>query len=259
MKNSLLFLFAIVASFLLCCGIPAAGQTIVFSENYSGFSTGSHDTPSTSDASGNLDSKTQLPGWTGSKVYSAGGEIKLGTADITGWIETPLISFSAYEGTLTIKFDICRWPGDAASVQVLLNGMQIGNTISPTDYFQTAEIPVTSGVSSGKIKFEALTKRFFLDNVLIVAQNITSADNYLTESGDVIVFPNPAGDFVTVRYGEGYDILEVSDIFRRILLSRRLTGADMTQISMADLPAGIYFIRLSSDKKVFTGRVIKSR
>jgi hypothetical protein len=257
MKNSLLFSFTVVLLLSICFGISGKAQTVFFSENFSGFSTNSHTTPSTSDASANLDSKTQLPGWTGFKVYSAGGEIKLGTSDIAGWIETPLITFSGNEGILTLKFDICRWTGDATSVQILLNGTQIGNTLSPTDGFQTIEIPVTPGVTSGKIKFEALSKRFFLDNVMIVSQNTTHTGNSIQESEDVVIFPNPAIDFVTIDHVGGYKILEVLDLNGRVCLTKSLAGEEKTDIYLADFPAGIYFLRLSSGKKFFTGWLVK--
>lgn len=256
MKNSLLFSFTVAFSLLLCYSISVKGQTVVFSENYSGFSTGTHTTPSTADVSANLDSKTQLPGWTGSRVYSAGGEIKLGTSDITGWIETPLIDFSGYEGTITLKFDICRWTGDATSVRVMLNGTQIGSNLAPTDGFQSIEIPVTPGVSSGKIKFEALSKRFFLDNVSIVSSNPTTADYLFKEPEDVVIFPNPAYDYVTIKHKGGYENLEVMDISGRIYITKVLTYK-RTEIYLTDLPAGIYFIRLSSGTKFFTGRLLK--
>jgi hypothetical protein len=258
MKNSLLLQFTVVSSLLLCPDIPVKAQTVVFSENFSGFSgNSSHNSPSTTDASSTLDSKTQSPGWTGYKIYSAGGEIKLGTADALGWIETPLISFSGFEGNLVLKFDICKYSNDVTSVRILLNAVQIGTDLSPTTDFQTIEIPLSPGVSSGKIKFEALSKRFFLDNVLIVSQNVTSSDHFIREPEDVVIFPNPAVDFVIVKYTGGYDILTVSDISGRMYATLKLDGSGMTEICLTGLPSGIYFIRLDSGKKHYTGRIIK--
>lgn len=257
MKRSLLFHRLSVLILLLCYFINTYGQTVIFSEDFSGFTQGNHVNPYTIDVAPELDSRTQLPGWIGSKVYSAGGEIKLGTSDITGWIETPSIYFSGYEGILILKFDICRKAGDATSVQILLNGTQIGNTITPADEFQTIEIPVTPGTSSGKIKFEALSKRFYLDNVSIVLQSIPSADYLLKETEDVVIFPNPAGDLVTIRNAGRYKILEVLDISGKIYATRIITGDEIIEICLSDFPAGLYFVRLSSGNKLFTGRLIK--
>ncbi len=257
MKRSLFFHRFYVSVLLLCYFINTNGQTVVFSEDFSGFTQGYHANPYSNEVTFELDSRTHLPGWTGVKVYSAGGEIKLGNADITGWIETPLITLSGYEGTLILKFDICRYSNDATDVKVLLNAQQIGNNISPTTDFQTIEIPLTSGVSSGKIKFEAISKRFYLDNIFIVSQNTTTAGNPLKETGNVLIFPNPAVDFVTVEHGGEYEILEVLDLNGRIYITKLLTGIEKTDLSLSDFPSGIYILKLSSGKKLFTGRLIK--
>jgi hypothetical protein len=242
---------------LLCYFINTSGQTVIFSEDFSGFTQGNHANPYTNEVTSELDLRTHLSGWTGAKVYSAGGEIKLGTSDIIGWIETPLISFSGIEGSLILKFDICRYSNDATSIKVLLNSQQIGNSISPAEDFQTVEIPLTPGIPSGKIKFEAISKRFYLDNLLIVAGSITSTDNSADEAEDVVIFPNPAGDFASIRNSYGYKILEISDISGRRYATRIVTGDETIEICLSDFPAGMYIVRLSSGKKLFTGRLIK--
>jgi hypothetical protein len=257
MKKSLLFKSFAISLFLLFSCLVNYGQIVIFSENFSGFTSGTHTTPSTSDVSGNLDAKTQIPGWSGSKIYSAGGEIKLGTSELTGWIETPLITFSGYEGELTLKFDICRWTGDATNVQVLLNDTQLGNSIIPSDEYKSVEIPVTQGVSSGKIRFEALSKRFFIDNVAIVCQGLTYSDNVLPESDKVVIFPNPAHDLVVILNAGEYEILEIADISGRIYKSIRITDRGRIELSLADLPSGNYFLRFSTGKKIKVFTIIK--
>jgi hypothetical protein len=257
MKKLLLFKSFAISLFLLCSYQVSYGQNVVFSENFSGFTFGNHTKPLTSDASGDLDAKTQTPGWSGSKIYSAGGEIKLGTLELTGWIETPLITFSGYEGELTLKFDICRWPGDATNVQVLLNGIQIGSTITPTDEFKSVEIPVTSGVSSGKIKFEALSKRFFIDNVAIVCQGVTYSRELPEEPDNVVIFPNPVHDLVVISDAGKYEILEIIDIFGRIYKTIGINETERIEVSLADLPSGTYYFRFISGKRIKVFSIIK--
>ncbi len=129
MKRSLLIRRSAVIFLLVTSGLILKGQQVVFSEDFSGFTTGTHTTPSTSDISGSLDSRTGIPGWTGSKVYSAGGEIKMGTSSLTGWIETPSVNLA--QGDLILKFDISCWPGDASTVQVYLNNHSHGECNFP--------------------------------------------------------------------------------------------------------------------------------
>ena len=257
MKNSLLFSFGVVFIFLLFTSIPSGGQTIVFSENFSGFSSSTHSSPSTSDASGSLDSKTQIPGWTGYKIYSAGGEIKIGIEAVTGWIETPVITFSGYEGILTLRFDICRWPGDATSVRVMLDGLQIGTTLTPADEFQTIEIPLPPGVQSGKIKFEAISKRFYLDNVSVISGNTPTAINPSLETDLPLMYPNPVKDLLTIRNLSGYEIVEIIDTGGRIHFSVNTMDEELIQLSLSEFRPGIYLIRFSSGNSILTMRLVK--
>lgn len=257
MKKSLFFKLILCYIIIFCKSIIISGQVVVFSENFSGFTSGTHTTPSTSDVSGTLDTRTLTPGWTGLKVYSAGGEIKLGTSELTGWIETPLISFPGYEGELILKFDISRWPGDATVVEILLNGIQLGNPITPTDEFKTIEIPVTPGIVSGNVKFNALSKRFFLDNVVIFSQNVTSSEKILSEPVEIPIFPNPACDIVTILNYRKYEIMQISDMTGRIIKTIRIKGAEKIEFPLDDLPAGFYYFKFASDKKSKVSRIIK--
>ena len=257
MKRSLLSIRLAASILSICFVTDVNGQSVVFSEDFSGFTTGTHSSPSTYDTSGGLDTKTGLPGWTGFKIYSAGGEIKLGTSDVPGWIETPLIDMSGYEGDLFVRFDISRWPDDAASVQVCLNGSPLGNTVIPTDGFQTIEMPLDNGIVSGKIKFESLAKRFFLDNIQIVVQNITSVRLPDLQQSLVRVYPNPASDIINIDNLSGYKRLEISDINGRVLEVIDLSETDKVEVSLAYLSPGVYIIKFISGRTTVMTRFVK--
>lgn len=244
-----------VILFFLFPGFFLKGQQVVFAEDFSGFITGTHLTPSTSDASGALDSRTAVPGWTGSKVYSAGGEIKLGTASLTGWIETPSINLSEEDHIL--KFDISRWPGDASTVQVYIDDVPVGDVITPEDEFQTNIIAIPAGSVPGKIRFAGLTKRFFLDNISIERGNVSSS---FSVPGKVqekpVIYPNPASDFIRIENTGDFSRMEIADVSGRIIKIIVLSGKDNKVLSLEGLPAGLYFVRFSSGKMIYTSRLI---
>jgi hypothetical protein len=258
MKISLFFSGSAVSVLLFHIGLVMNGQTVIFNENFSGFTTGTHSSPSTSDVSGVLDQRTLLPGWTGSKVYSAGGEIKIGTSYIMGWIETPLIDFSGYEDTLLIQFDIARWPGVVSSVQVSVNGSLLGNPISPSDEFRTLEIPISSKIAAGKIKFESLAKRFFLDNIMVTTRTITSIRTPNDELVPIKIYPNPAQEIITFSNLKPYRLIQISDVNGIICKAIRLNGMDILEVSLTDLPPGVYFVRFFSDKGSIVHRIIRN-
>lgn len=256
MKKSLLLISMTVYISFLCYPPDLIGQSVVFSEDFSGFTTGTHTTPSTYDESGSLDTKTSDPGWSGYKVYSAEGEIKLGTASIPGWIETPSIDLAGLQGTAFLRFDISRWPDDATSVQVYLNGSPLGESFAPADEFQTVDLPLTDAGSTGKIKFESLSKRFFLDNVQVIAQNVT----YITKDNQpyrqVKIFPNPFCDIIHFENLFGYNRLEIRDINGRIIKSAEIEGRDKLEFYLTGIPPGIYIVRFISDTGCYSSRII---
>ncbi len=257
MNRSLHFLFLAASLILLNSLQYLHCQSVLFSEDFSGFTTGTHSTPSTYDQSGSLDTKTGDPGWSGYKVYSAGGEIKLGTASIPGWIETPSIDLSGLEGTAFLSFDISRWPDDATTVQVYLNGSTLGDPIEPADEFQTIELSLADAGLTCIIKFESLSKRFYLDNIQITDNIVTHITNYNKPQNYVKIFPNPACSFICIENLNGYNNLDIIDINGRILKSYNFDDRNNFEIALSGIPSGIYIIRIKAPHSIFTSRIIK--
>ena len=257
MKRSLLIRRSAVIFFLVTSGFILKGQQVVFSEDFSGFTTGTHTTPSTSDISGSLDSRTGIPGWTGSKVYSAGGEIKMGTSSLTGWIETPSVNLA--QGDLILKFDISCWPGDASTVQVYLNTTPMGNVISPADNFQRMTIAVPGGSVSGKFKFEGLTKRFFLDNISVEKGNLSSVNLPGQSFRKLLIWPNPASDLLRIENDGLSGRIEITDLSGRVVKLIESSGRNVDEISLEGFSSGIYLIRLTSGRIIYTSRLIVER
>jgi hypothetical protein len=257
MKNYLYYLRLSAAMLLVMQINLGADCQVLLSENFSGFTTGSHSTPSTSDASATLDSKTTSPGWTGSLIYSAGGEIKIGTSTLTGWIETPALDLSANGGNFSVSFDICRWTADATTVQVYFNGTALGNIISPTDAFQNIQITGTGGTNSGKIKLLALTKRFFIDNFSVTSslptedQKVTGSDRMLT------IFPVPATDMLSINCKRQFTMIVIFDITGRQIVSLDINPSSFFKIPVSNFNPGLYIMRLHTSAGVEVTRFVK--
>jgi hypothetical protein len=258
MKNSLLSSGLAVAILFIILDYNLNGQTVIFNENFSGFTSGSHSSPATTDVSGVLDLRTQLPGWTGNKIYSAGGQVKIGTADISGWIETPLIDFLDYEDTVFLKFDISRWPGITTSVQVSINGILIGSPISPSDEFNTLTMSIPLGTLSGKLKFESLNKRFYLDNIEVFTGNLTSINKQKFNYKAIKIYPNPSVNFLTIELPDGMHnryMITVSDPAGRIVLEQTVSGEPLI-IDVSGLGTGFYILSVSDGNSSMSDRLI---
>jgi len=257
MKNSLLFTIGIVILFYSGFNLSGAAQTVILTENFAGFISGTHTTPSTFDVSANLNTRTSATGWTGSKIYEAGGEIKLGTSSNPGWIETPSVDLSANGGNFILLFDIARWTDDVTTVQVYLNGTAIGSTIAPANTFQSVQIEGTGGTSSSKIMIQALTKRFYLDNLSITTPTITTIKAAFHEKEPVKLYPVPASDHLYLINILDVKSIQISDINGKIIKTIEVEDSYELLIPLTDLTRGIYFIKMKTGRGFMTKSFIK--
>ncbi len=197
-------------------------------EDFSGFTGGTHASPG-SDVSGTLDSYTQTTGWTGLKVFQAGGEIKLGSSSVDGYIITPTIDLSA-GGTL--EFDYAKWSTDDPMVQIFhasdgVNFVQVGTGISTTIGFQSHSLEITDGTASSKIKIGG-TERIYLDNIEIYCGG---------SAPDPILTANPVNL-------NGFSYTEDSGPSTEQAFN--LTGTDMNGSNVSIYPSINYEVSLSS-------------
>ena len=150
------------------------GIQTILSENFVKFTKGQPDgNADGTDISSKLNDYTQMTGWTGTKVFQAGGSAKMGSSGNLGYLVTPALNLSADGGNFTLQFDAMAWSGDDKSLKIFVNGQQV-HTVTDLDNstytFKTYSVPLTGGSSSTKIKFEgnkASNGRFMLDNVLV--------------------------------------------------------------------------------------------
>ena len=150
-------------------------STPVFSENFNGFTAGSTGTPDGADVSASLNTYTQTPGWTGSKVYQAGGNVKLGSSSGLGTLTSPAMDLTGTN--VKLNFSVLGWLNDATTMVVKLDGVQIATPTIVND--QTTWTPVsltiTGGTTSSKITFEgaAASKGRFMLNDLVISKDVS--------------------------------------------------------------------------------------
>lgn len=69
------------------------------------------------------------------------------------------------------------------------------------------------------------------------------------DGGEVLLFPNPASDWVRLRVPGGFDTVRIFDVQGRLLKSIRTVGAPgvATEISTSGIPAGLYILTYESE------------
>ncbi len=201
-----------------------------FSENFSGFTTGTHAVPGTVDLSSTINTYTQTTGWSGIKVFSANGEIKLGSSSASGSVTTPTIDLSSGG---SVSFDIQVYGTDAGLVQVFhapdgVTFTQLGSDITPPADYTTQTIPITGGTTLSKIKIGTTQKRVYLDSIRvncggttptpIITVNPTSLTGFTYVAGAgpsaqqsyTVSGTNLNGSNVTITPSTNYEISQTS-------------------------------------------------
>ncbi|MGL5895062.1 MAG: T9SS type A sorting domain-containing protein [Bacteroidales bacterium] len=221
---------ALIATVLLASA-SAFAQTVVFEESFDKFTAGqANGSANSTDVSSKLDEYTYQPGWTGYKVYQAGGSIKLGTSE-KGWIETPAIEL---DGKYSISFEAMAWSNDATEFKIIVGGNTY--TVSPlnnTAYsFDPFSIEIQAS-SSSTIRFEgkqASKARFFLRNLKVTETSEVTTPTLTAPSSVAfgtlevseestkevsISAANLTGDLTVAIAGEGFST-EVATITKEV-------------------------------------------
>ncbi len=244
----------------------AEASVIALTEDFSKLTTGTMASPSGTDVGTTLDTYTAVTGWTGVKVYSAGGVAKLGSSSGLGYIVTPALDLSKNSGKGTIKFDVQTWNTDAKAIQVFLAAdgttfTQLGADIPTTSTMTTQTIAFTGGTSTSKIKIAAKaasSNRFFLDNIVVTSGGTTAvepvaAKNIPSDFSLSQNYPNPFNPTTKIQFAVSkadHITLQVYNIQGEMVASLvneyMPVGTYSAVFDASQLPSGMYCYRLAT-------------
>lgn len=170
-------------SYILNVYQKSGGGTVTkLTENFDLFAAGAPNGipgPGTNDRSTTLNTYTQTPGWTGAKVYEAGGTAKMGTGGAMGILTTPTLDLSDDGGNFKIDFEAMAWSGDVTQLKIYLDDVLVQTvtglnnstyTLSPFSF------NLTGGTSSSILSIRgnvASGSRFFLENLVVTQGGVT--------------------------------------------------------------------------------------
>lgn len=148
--------------------------TVVLDQNFDAFTEGSEDNPATVDISSYSSNKLRntLPGWTGSRVYEAGGCLKIGDG---GNLRTATTDMSSGGGNLRITFRV-KTLDDVGAVDV-----QLGYNTATTFYlydnnWTTVEYITSGGRSTSYLTFKP---NFVVNGILIDDLKVETSESFL--------------------------------------------------------------------------------
>lgn len=94
------------------------------------------------------------------------------------------------------------------------------------------------------------------DSVVTLHLTITVGIDDYDLIGNIVLYPNPATQYVDVRVDGDMDVkgIEVYDMYGKLV-----RVSEMTRINVTDFADGIYFVKVTTDKGVVTKRFVKNR
>ena len=240
---------------------------VVLSEDFSKVTTGTMASPGGTDLASTMNTYTQVNGWLGSKIYAAGGLVKLGSSSGLGYIITPQIDLSTNSGQGSVKFDVQSWTGDASTIQVLLSKdagvsyTQIGTDVTITSSLATQSVVFSGATSTSKIKITAKVaskNRFFLDNIIVTSGGVTAVEPINTKNipSDFSLrqnYPNPFNPTTKITFSvpqTDHITLTVYNVQGELvstLINQEMTQGNYSVVfNAASLPSGVYYYRMIS-------------
>lgn len=242
------------------------GTTEVISENFGNFT----DSNST-DISGSLDTYTQTPGWTGTKIFPENGEAKLGSSSVQGTIITPTLNLSSGKGNTTLTFDLRKYGTDNSTIKVFhaANGTtftQVGSDIAVPAETANQSVVITGGTASSKIKIAALSAsacRFYLDNIVVKTNTTSILDENSQLKSSLLVsnYPNPFNPSTTISFNLNNNqeikltVYNVRGGRVHSQIKACAAGENSIKWDADNLPAGIYIYNIEADGHILSGKM----
>lgn len=131
------------------------------------------------------------------------------------------------------------------------------STIMRTEFygvFTSTTIPATANITGIAIEFNGTAQI-----APRIVEDIGQATAiYATEADGIILYPVPAGEILTIEGVDSYSSIEIRNVAGKMVHAISNNGEFVRTVEMSQLPAGIYFIRLTSPAGTITKKFIKN-
>lgn len=207
-------------------------------------------------------------------LRSASWNGTVGPLTPNNWAISPAMDLSGASGTINLKWQVmaidASYDEEEYTVYVGTEATIAHLTGSSTTFFEnlagvntltdrTLDISSFAGESAVYVAFRhhGTTDIFTMeiDNVS-VSYGTASVDSVL--AGSFSVYPNPVKDMLNISNSIGAEInaITVTDINGRTVKQVAVNGVE-SQINIADLNAGVYFVNINSNQGSLTKKIVK--
>jgi hypothetical protein len=109
---------------------------------------------------------------------------------------------------------------------------------------------------NGEVVCEEPTYTFTATTTRMLTVNLISTEGLGELSGNFVMYPNPVSDKLVVETTETIDHLEIYNLLGALVYSDT-DCAKKVEISVSDLPSGMYFVRLKTNNNTETLKFVK--
>lgn len=148
------------------------------------------------------------------------------------------------------------------------HGMPINVDINPSPYSNTRQLTTSYSVSPGDEHASTIqdNKTPKLSGIPVftpiwtymLTDNLTTglSDNLLENNSNLQLIPNPTNGNVNVELEDENYLIKVYDQTGKRVIEQNSTIGNI-QINLTSFNSGLYFIQITGDNKVYTGKIIK--
>lgn len=169
-----------------------ADLPVALAEGFGYMSDGTPDSPDSKEISATLDNYTELEGWTGERVYQAGGSVKIGGTSLDGSLTTPKLNLYNKEKQFTVLVRAHSLKGKTPVFTVSSNGKSGKYRLASTD--RTYCYQFDNGLTASDITFSVKGDVAIIDSILIVrgdGAGYTEGARTVTVTGEAASTENP--------------------------------------------------------------------
>lgn len=193
--------------------MKASDATIAINEGFKYMTSGSQATPDGTDISSNLDDYTTNNGWTGAKVYQAGGFVKIGAPSVDGSLATPVLNLYNKDRKFTVIVKAHSNIGKTPVFTVSSNGKSGKYRLSSADRIYYYEFD--NGLTSTTVTFYVKGESAIIDSILIIrgdASEYTAGAKKISVTGETASNDNPeVEDYFIKTHTEDFTDIETNN------------------------------------------------
>ena len=152
----------------LTISVGAGGGSEIFREEFSSITAGN--STNTSGSSSAWGGNTNFPSTDLSRVYQAGGAVRLGTGSATGSMTSRPLGLGGGNGNFTVSFKVKGWSTNEGNILVSVPGLvtqQVSYTSTMSGSFEAKTVSFAGASNGSTVTLSTSAKRAFIDDVVV--------------------------------------------------------------------------------------------